>query len=174
MRRFAVGVVVVLVASFVSAECFAQGRRPYRRDDDDDEPSETCYVLVEKAGYDVTCNIYTSKADIKERAAVVARQNRATRKANKEINAEVKKLQGKIAAKTRQLARAKDPDTKAALQEELAQLKTDFELKKDEKKPYTKLIGPKRFNKLSDADKYIDAVNRAAERARAKAEAKKK
>ncbi|KPJ57723.1 MAG: hypothetical protein AMS16_00895, partial [Planctomycetes bacterium DG_58] len=85
----------------------------------------------------------------------------------------VRKLQSKIAAKGRALAKAEDDATKTTLKEEITSLKAEVEQKKGEKKPYIKLIGPRRFSKRADADAYIAAVQKAAEKARAKAEAKK-
>ena len=169
MRRFALGVVTVVGAVLVSGACFAQRGLPRR----DYGESEACYVLVEKAGYEVTCNVYATKAETKDRAVAVAKENRAILKANKEIDAEVRKLQSKIAAKGRALAKAEDDATKTTLKEEIASLKAEVEQKKGEKKPYIKLIGPRRFSKRADADAYIAAVQKAAEKARAKAEAKK-
>ncbi|HUW57417.1 MAG TPA: hypothetical protein VMZ92_12340 [Planctomycetota bacterium] len=168
MRGLAVGVGVVVGVVVVSASCFAQAGLP-RRDYGD---SEMCYVLVEKAGLEVTCNIYRTKEEIKERSTAVARENAETRKANKELDAEVKKLEGQIAAKGRALAKTEDADAKTALEKEIADLKTELEEKKGEKKAFIRLIGPKRFNKRADADAYIQEVNRAAEKAKAKAEAK--
>ena len=171
MRRFAITVVVVVVATLVCAPCFAQRRSRLPRRDRG--PSEACYVLVEKAGYEVTCKVYGTKDEVQQRGVVVGKQNRATRKANKALDAEIRALKNKIISKSAQLAKAKDAGAKAELQEEIAQLKTEVEEKKGEKKPFTRLIGPKRFNKLADANEYIEAVRRAAEKARAKAQAKK-
>ena len=80
MRRLGIAGAVLVAALLVSGECFAGcpltgGRRC-------SGSSERCYVLVEKTGYDVTCNTYKTMEEVKERGAAVIKENRTARKAN--------------------------------------------------------------------------------------------
>lgn len=130
------------------------------------------YVIVEKADLDVMCVLYASMQGVRGHAAGVKNRNNERKLANTVIEKELKKLRADLAKRGRQLAQSEDPDRKAELEKEIEALKSQIAEKEAERRPLIKLIGPKRFGSREAAERYMEAVYTAADKAREKAQAK--
>ena len=129
--------------------------------------------MLDKSGYEVTSNVFTSTEQVKLHQQTVLQQNMEILKANRAIEAELKDLKKQIEAKTREMVKCDDPLTKGGLQQEIDGLKAKLAAKQAEFRPYIVVIGPQRFDKREQADAYVERVRIEAERARSKAKALK-
>lgn len=103
---------------------------------------------------------FSKKEDVDLRIAEIIVQNRELRKANSAIEAEIAKLNAQLTAKKRAQADQAEID---ALTAQIAEKKALL-------KPYTEPIGPTKFSKREDSEKYIADLQVAAQKAKDKAE----
>ena len=130
------------------------------------------YVLVEMRGDDVTCSMYTTTDDLKREQDAVAKQNIEIAKADKALDAEIKKLKAQLATKTRELAKADGDDAKAAVQKEIDDLNGQIADKQGQIKPIVKLFPPRQFNKIEDAQQFMDNTQKEDEEIKKKKQEK--
>jgi predicted transcriptional regulator len=185
MKRLTLISVAVLLLALAASACFAQtapGGRTYgpgnytnpKHDGSSNNNSNAgmFYVVVEKTGIDITPTLYGTLEQVKEHAADVLKQNNERKAANKSIDEEVRKLKAELAAKEHAAASTKDADTKAELQTAIQTLKDQISQKESARQALTTLFPPQQFRTREDAEKYMEAVNKEAQKVREKAEAK--
>ena len=126
------------------------------------------FVLVQLAGDDVSCTLYTTMAELNKQAEVVHTQNVEAVKANKPVEAEIRKLRGEVTAKTKELGKAPDDDAKAEIQKAIDTLKAQIAQKQTELKPVVKLVDPRRFGSREDAEKFMEQTYKEAEKIKEK------
>ena len=148
------------------ASAHAQGT--YHKDDDDRR-----YVLVEKSGDVVSCRMYSSTRDVRERLTEIKNNNKRNARTNRPIKSALKKLKAELAAKERKVKGMAEGPDRDAVQRQIETLKGQVGQKESELRPITKYLPYKRFRDIGAAQKYINEVNASAARAKAKAERKR-
>ena len=82
------------------------------------------------------------------------------------MDAEIKKLRSQLAAKGREVSKCTDAVRKTELQTDVTALKEQISQKDGERKPLISLIEPKKFSKREEAEKYVEALLKQAEKAK--------
>ena len=132
------------------------------------QPNQTTYVLVQVCGDDVNCSVFTTTSDVKKQQDLVAQKNAETMKANSALAEDIQKLKAQLAQKQKALAKANGGDGKAAIQKEIDDLKARIEQKQGELEPLIQLFEPRKFNNQADAEKFIENTVKEAEQIKLK------
>jgi uncharacterized small protein (DUF1192 family) len=126
------------------------------------------WVLVQMSGDDVSCTLYTSSDELKKQQEAVVKQNVEIAKADRALDAEIKKLKAQLATKSKELAKAEGDDAKAAVQKEIDDLKAQIAQKQGQMKPIVKLFDPRLFNNRADAEQFMENTYKEAEKRKEK------
>jgi len=175
MKGLAVLSIVCVATVMLCPECFAAGPTiPGTHTSHSSDHSHSSastnqfYVLVQRSGDDVSCSLYTTVDEFNKQVEVIVKQNAESTKTNKVVNAELRKLRGELTAKNKELAKAQDDDAKAEIQKSIETLKDQIAQKEAELKPVVKWVGPRRFNTREDAERFMEATYKEAEKIKEK------